>query len=299
MAEPIKKAGGVEIKTPTAATAAQPAPAAAPEPVAPITPVVEAPVLESVAPAEKAVEVEVRDRSGEQWDKLLDSNKRLYEANELLRQEMQKRTASQQQFQPIQQAADNTPRPSDFIEKDPVTGEKYINESKLQAAIKQSDDRARKAEETVTSYIQNAEQREIERQNKETFVSYPELNPNDKSFDLKFHQQVRGLLYDSMVNSQDYGGRPLNFKDAADFIRGNKTDVVTSEVVEPTPAQKAGQAAKEQASQAAVPQPSAVQTEHISSEEEANRLRQNTRLGDDLALAQRLANTEHIVKQGE
>jgi hypothetical protein len=81
------------------APVAQPAPAvqpvAQPQPVQPAIVSEPAPVLPASAP----------DRTKEQFEKLLESNQRLFQANELLRQEMLKRQQSTQTFEPIQRPA--------------------------------------------------------------------------------------------------------------------------------------------------------------------------------------------------
>ena len=105
------------------------------------------------------------------------------------------------------------------FERDPVTGEQYINESKMKSRIREIEDRASRAEQTINTYIKTAEQKDIERQNAETFSAYPELEPGKDNFDPNFSRQVRSVIYDSLLNFDDYGGRPLSFKEAADFIK--------------------------------------------------------------------------------
>jgi len=249
-------------------------------------------------------------RTHEQFDKLLDSNKRLYEANELLRQQLTQRALANEQFAPIQQPPIQQ-RPAqqvnaaDFVEVDPVSGEKYIDDKKLQAKIEEVNSRASKAEAAVNKYIQTNEQREIDRQNKEAFSEYPELNPSGESFDMKFHNQTRALIYDSLINPQDYGGRPLSFREAADFVKGggnvsdnnekNQQASASTKPGEQTAAETepSGEDVKQQAAAfAAGEQP--VTREALAGSEELSRLQQATRLGNTEALARRIANTEHI-----
>jgi hypothetical protein len=245
--------------------------------------------------------------------KLLESNKRLYEANELLRQEMVKRNQSNQTFAPIQQPAAppvpqapgqqtpvRQPDPKDFIETDPQTGERYINESRLQTAFDELRKEATQANTTVQQYIQTAEQREVDRQNREAFNSYPELNPQSDTFNYGFHQQVRGILYDSMINSHEYKGKALSFKEAADFVKSQYPAAQPAPVPAPAPAvtpehAQAQQTLKEQASSSATGQPPAQARQSYSEDADLQNLRMQTRRGSDEALAQRLVHTPHIL----
>lgn len=267
----------------------------------------QAPQLAPQAPAQPAVTSQQQealsnapDRTREQFEKLLESNKRLYDANMLLRQEMeQQRTAPKPQpNRPATQEVDL----NDFIQEDPSTGQKYINDQRLKARLAEIQERAEKAEQAIQNYVKTNEDREIERQNKEAFTAYPELEPGNKTFDVTFHKQVRGILADSMFNPDDYQGRPLSFKEAADFVRAQypkqaaqQTAPATAEIEQQTAAKsQAAQAQKEQASSQANSQPRAAQ--QISDEDELESLRYRTRYqNDDWALAERIKYTEHIL----
>jgi hypothetical protein len=299
--------------------APEPQPVAQPAPVTPTASEPVAPVAQP-APAQPQVPVKAveplpdaaQERTREQFEKLLESNRRLYEANELLRQEMTKRSETNQVFQPIQTPAVTpqprvaTPQdvnPSDFVEVDPVTGEQYINESKLKARMEEITNKAARAEQIAQQYAQQAEKREIERQNKEAFGAYPELNPGSQDFDSRFSNQTRAILYDSMINSQDYGGRPLSFREAAEFVKGagpsqSKTMDSKVEAVEQAAQQQnqaqAAQELKEQGSLQAVSNAEPAQRVQLSTDEDLRQLQVRTRLGDDEALARRLLNTDHI-----
>jgi hypothetical protein len=193
------------------------------------------------------------------------------------------------------------PDPKDFIEQDPVTGERYINEQRLQAAFEELRKEATTANSTVQQYIQNAEQREAERQNREAFSNYPELNPQSDKFNYGFHQQVRGILYDSMINSHEYGGKALTFKEAADFVQAQypkqtptAAPAAAQSAVTPEQA-KAQQTLKEQGSLSATGQPPAQVRQTLSNETDLRDLQWKTRMGSDEALAQRLIHTPHIL----
>lgn len=253
----------------------------------------------AAAPAQPGLPATAPDRTKEEFEKLLESNKRLYEANTLLRQEMeQARTRPQQPQVPQQRPATQEVNPNDFVERDPITGEAYIDEKRLRARIEEIQQRAIKAEQTIQSYVKSSEEREIERQNQEAFTAYPELEPGKEKFDATFHKQVRGILADSMFNPDDYSGRPLSFKEAADFVRAQYPKAqpasdATAEAEQRAQSQ-AAQALKEQVSTQATGQPRAAQ--QISDDEELETLRYRTRYqNDDYALAKRIMHTEHIL----
>ena len=275
-----------------------------------------APVTQPVAPAapESTAAPQGNDRAQQQFEKLLDSNQRLFEqtsgllqANELLKQELTRRSQSNQQFAPIQQTpvapTQQVPNTQDYYEYDPMTGDTFINQAKLDAKLKELDDvkqRATRAEEAVQNYIQTAEQREIERQNKETFALFPELDPNNQEkFDQNFHKLTRQILQDAYFNPQDYGGSPLEFKEAADLAKRQMPGTVPSvpaEAEDPKADEAAARVAqelKEQSSYSASSQPAPTRS-YQSDEDLQRQLSHATRMGDDEALAIRLKHTDHV-----
>lgn len=276
------------------------------EPNSVTTPVVDAPVAAPTpAPVAQAPALpqDTRDKTREQFDKLLESNRRLYESNESLRRQVIAREQSERTFSPIQQVP-TAPKPtvdaSEFVETDPMTGESFINTEKMKGRMKEINDRASRAEQAIQNYIKTAEQREIERQSNETFAVYPELNPRNKEkFNEGFNKQVRGLLLDSMYNPSEYGGQPLTFKAAADVVK--KMNVPASTVIEPKKEEKKtdskAQDNKAQGSAQVPSQPGNLPEPIFDQALES--LRYRTRRGDDQALAERLKATEHIVpKEG-
>lgn len=245
------------------------------------------------------IEPGTSDRTREQFEKLLQSNQRLYESNEALRQEIASKRDAQQTFAPTQTTpAPTQPAPidSDIYFTDPATGMKYVDETKLADRMNEIKRQASKAEEVVQSYIKTSENREIERQNKETFSAYPELNPaaTDK-FDKEFSRQVRSVLIDSMYNADEYGGRVLSFKEAADFVKSKNPQASVQPAVDAAAqaAAEAGRAAKEAGSAQIASQPVQVRPAN-SDDADIRALQEKTRRGDDRALAERLKYTEHI-----
>lgn len=237
---------------------------------------------------------QMKDRTRENFEKLLESNQKLFEQNEIMRQEIHQRLGQPAQSPVTPQAPAQTPAQSewDFYETDPKTGETFINRDKLNRTMKDIQEKAKRAEISVQSLVKTNEQREIERQNQETFSAYPELNPNEKDkFDKQLHLQVQGILYSSFISPDQFGGKPLTFKQAADLVRGNKS---TQPGVQPTPAKAGeGDALKEAGAATVTSQPQNPTTP--SSDEELIALRFATRMGSDEALARRLMHTEHIL----
>jgi len=275
------------------------------------------PAVNPVKTAEKTEEKTTvktdSSRTTEQFDKLVDSNKRLYEANDLLRQQLTQRALANEQFAPvqqtpIQQSAQKQVNVADFVEVDPVSGERFIDDKKLQSRIEELNSKASNAEKAVQQYIQTSEQREIDRQNEEAFKAFPELNPSGDKFNTKFHNQTRALIYDSLINPQDYGGKPLSFRKAAEFAKGggnvsdnNEKNQQASALTKPeeqtvaanTPS---GEDAKQQAA-ASVAGEQPLTREALAGSEELVKLQQATRYGDTEALARRIANSDHILKR--
>lgn len=306
----MEPAQDVQGQNPAPVVPTTPAPAA---PVAPVAPATPAPVVTEQQPV-GGLPTETRDRTREQFEKLLDNNRRLFEANEVLRRQMDQRNNANQTFDPIQrvtqtpQGASPQINPADFVETDPVTGATYVNTDKMSAQWTEIQKRATRAEQAIQSYIQTNEQREIDRQNKEAFTAYPELDPLNPKFDQSMHKLVRGALYDSMNFADENGGKPFTFKEAADWVRAQfpkpamTPSPTTTETAQATAqaaqAAQEAQALKEQSAAAAVSQPRG--KVEISDAEELERLRYLTRYeGNDDALARRIANTDHVRKDAD
>ena len=272
---------------------AQPVAPAAPEPVAP------AQAAAPVQPAMPELPVSVPDRTKDQFDKLLESNRRLFETNAMLNQELeQTRTIRQQPSVPSQPA--QSVNPDDFVEMDPVTGDRVINEKRLKSKLDELQEKALRAEQAIQSYTKQAEEREIDRQERETFAVHPELNYRDPSnFDAEFNRLVRATLTDSFYAKDEYGGRPLTFKAAADLVRTKfpkPVAAVVAPVVDTTAASNAAQQAKEQSSAQPTSQNRNQATQSSSDEDKLAELRYRTRYqNDDKALAERIMHTEHIL----
>lgn len=247
------------------------------------------PKVEEAAPA-------TSDRTREQFEKLTTSNSTLNEENARLRRELE---AAHKPAEPAPREIEparvpqNLPKEielTDFVETDPKTGEKYVNETRLKATITELQSKTTKAEETIQSYIKTNEDRRIQQQKDEAFTAYPELRPEGEKFDKKFYKTVRAVLYDSMMNADEYG-RTLSLKEAADYVK--KEIVPTPPVKEEEKEEKKEISdAKAQAGTLVPSQPQNAPTPTVS--DELKRLRLATRQGNIDALAQRILATDHV-----
>lgn len=259
------------------------------------------------APAPQLDQTEdVRNRTREQYEKLIESNRKLNELNTQLQQEIEARKTTQQpkapqqpQVQPAQQVEVD---PQDFVELDPVTGERFLNGQKMQARMREIEERAIRAESAIKAHSERIQKEEMDRQNREAFSAYPELEPGNEKFDPEFHRHVRGVLLDSFWNKEDYGGHPMSFKEAGDFVKKtyaptNKTSP-QGENNEPAgeSAAPAGNDLKAQASAQVMSQPQNAPQQMNS--QELEELRWQTRTGNVEALAARLVATDHSTQVG-
>jgi len=241
------------------------------------------------------------ERTAERFEKLTESNKRLFDANQLLQQELARKQQVERQFQPVQQTVpqDQQPKIEDYIETDQVTGEQTVNSEKLNKALLDAQSRASRAEQAVKSYIDQQDERERLKQTEEAYKAYPELNPTTDKFDAALNKRTRAFLLDSMVNSHDYNGRPLTFKEAADLAKAQLSQPVAAPVQTAEPKKEEGKEAKEQASLEAQGISSTAQQAQAAPNDELEQLRQKTRRGDYWAIAQRLKNVTHTASELE
>ncbi|HAR37127.1 MAG TPA: hypothetical protein DCS09_00260, partial [Porphyromonadaceae bacterium] len=237
------------------------------------------------------------ERTTEQFEKLKESNRKLFEANRLLQEELTRKARSEQTFAPIQQPqVPLAPAPSmeQFTVVDPVSGERYVDEKKLASALADATQRATRAETAVQSYIRRQDVLDEEKQTREAYASHPEINPSSEKFDAEVSRRTRALLLDSMMNPQDYGGTQLSFKDAADEAKKQTSgqakvlEEKTQQVIE----------SKEQATASATGVSGETAQQISGSREgELDQLRYQTRFGrgDDpvWAVAKRLTKVPH------
>lgn len=279
-------------------------PVASVEPVEPVVPVAPTPVV-PVAPVVPVTPIaplpeDVKERTKSQFDKLIESNKKMSEEIRDFKEDLAKRDDGGRAVMPTPTTPQAPINENDFIEIDPKTGEQFINGQTLRAKLEEANNKAIQAEKIIKQYIAETEQKEAQKQNDEAFAAYPELNPNGKDYDPNFTKHVRGILQDSMWNVDDYDGRPLSFKAAADFIKSEmkpKEKVLTPEEQKKADDKAAeAKATKEQISAQPETKSGNSARENFSDDDKQRDLVYRTRyLNDDNALAERLKATEHIL----
>lgn len=154
----------------------------------------------STSTPEEGLPVDTSDRTRREFDKL----------QQKLREERAQREYYQNVFNSLQA---KQPEQQSTPVYDPDTG--LINEDVLtdvQRRAYEAEQRASRAESAVQSYLQ-------EQENRTTYSSHPELDPNGEKFDQNLHNLTRGVLLDSMVNPQNYGGKQLSFSEAAEMAK--------------------------------------------------------------------------------
>ena len=155
--------------------------------------------------ADTSREAKIAAHNAQEFERLRDQLR-----DERVRREMLE--ASFQSMQPKAEVAQPAPI------YDPDTG--LLNEqvfTDVQRRSIEAEQRANKAEAAIQSL-------RLEQEERETFTVHPELNPNDQSFNKDLHIATRRILLDSQLNPNDYGGRQLSFKQAADLAKGVTND---------------------------------------------------------------------------
>ncbi len=209
----------------------------------------------------------VSERTKEQFNKLT-------EANKALKEELAKKEKFEPIFDSMRPQAPQQGLTQGQLDQvtdiDPATGNKFINEEKLNEFLTNSTQKAEAAVAQVNRFIED-------QQTREAFTAIPQLNPQDSKFDPDIHKATRAYILDSMMNPQDYNGRQLTYKEAGE--RAMKA--TNAEIAEVEKEANAQQAAKEQGSLEATGR-SDRRSQTNTSEEE---LRRAIRSGDEDALA--------------
>lgn len=286
----IQPEGGVTPVVPVAPVAATTAPASSqttpetqPQPQVPTSPLPEG----------------ASERTAERFEKLTEANKRLYEANQLLQRELNRKAQLEQQVITPQQQVPffQPPKMEEYIETDPVTGEQIVNSDKLKRVIAETNQRAIRAETAINAYKQQQDQLNEQRQTEEAYAAYPELDPAALNFDADLSKDTRRFLVDSWMHPTDYKGRALTFKEAADLAKGRMKQPTVSVTPTPPPAvskeNKENLENKQQATLSVQGVSSTVQPTTPNPDESLTDLQMRSRRGDMWAIAERLAKTPH------
>ena len=275
---------------------------------------VQAPVAAPVAPAPAAPAqpAPTSDRTATEFAKLLESNKRLAEQNEVYRKSIDLLNSQPATPKVPTAPVASAPAPAqtgfninDFVEAD-ASGEKVINETKLAnyyADLAQKASKVDNLENQLNTFVKSQNEQQMMRETNEAIQSFPELDPKAQNFDVEFLRDVRARITDSMINPTDYNlpaGQRLEYKQAAALVKAqySRFGVATTQKVteqQEVEAQQAAEAAKAQASAPTPTSSAPVNAYTVNADAELNDLRMKTRRGSDEALAKRLLHTEHIM----
>jgi len=172
-------------------------------------PSVEAPQGVAEQTTETQLPDSAKERTKAEFEKLQDKLR-----EERTRREYLETVFNSMQSKPKEQKPEENPEPM----YDPQTGllnERYLTEVDRRA--REAEERARRAEESIKGYEQQKVRDYDEIQRRDAFTAYPQLNPKEKNFDRELHVATRRVLLDSMANPDDYGGKEISFKEAADI----------------------------------------------------------------------------------
>jgi len=199
--------------------------------------------------------------------------------------EYRERLFREQPFKEIKPTPTEEPEPYKAPVYDPRTGMINIDALEaLESRAVQAETRAKRSEEAINRYIEGT-------QTREALSAHPELDPKGDKFDEKLHRNARAYLLDSMAYPDSYGGRTLTFKEAADLVKGGKP---APEVKPETPKEAAERLTpKEQASLEASGRPTPAVGRELS-DEELERERLLTRLGDREAMTSRMSRIPEV-----
>lgn len=103
---------------------------------------------------------------------------------------------------------------------DPSTG--YVDVGQLEIMRTQAADAQRKADQVVAKYERD---RQLQ-QEQEAYSAHPELNPDNPSQDKELFKLTRAIIMDSSLNPQDYGGKELSAKQAADMAKKQQAKLI-------------------------------------------------------------------------
>jgi hypothetical protein len=145
-----------------------------------------------------------------------ESERTAREFERLKSQLREERTRRQQ----LEQASYQQPKVDDTPLYDPSTG--FVDVNGLEVMRKTAttaEKRAMQAETKLEKYIQT-------QQEQEAYNAHPELNPDARGHDSELFRLTRAIITDSMMNPEEYGGKELTAKQAADLAKKQRGKVI-------------------------------------------------------------------------
>ena len=134
-----------------------------------------------------------------------------------LRDERSRREYLEQTFQSMQTKQPETLQPL-VDENGYLVPEAVSQRDKI---MMEAQERAKRAEGAISSYMEHAEKLEA-------YKAHPEADPDSKGFDPEMKKDAAAYILSSMVNPQEYGGRQLGLKEAYDYIKTRRGQTVES-----------------------------------------------------------------------
>lgn len=206
------------------------------------------------------------DRTKSEFDKLRND----------LREERERREALESAFKTIQ------PKEATQADEpiyDPNTDQFDWNKlNEFQKKTTEAEQRAARAEQAVSEIRKDQEAREA-------YVTYPEANPDSKDYDKKLATLASGIILQSMLTPQEFGGKQFSLKEAYDYLKADTNNAAIEEAKKEGALQAIEQLTpKEQASLEATG--TSGRRSDVGSSHET--LQQRTRKGDLDAIAERM-----------
>lgn len=155
---------------------------------------------QAVSDEELKLPAGVSERTAEQFEKLKT------QLAELKAQQSSKAPKQQSQVAPLY---------------DPTTG--YVDVNELEGLRQVAID----AQTQIAELKAEREKEQEEAQTKEVLSTYPELDPESKGYNRDFYKATRAVLLDSRYNPDDYGGKSLTYKQAADIAKSMNSNAIS------------------------------------------------------------------------
>lgn len=217
---------------------------------------------------EASLPEDVAERTRREFEKLKESNRKLKEELEAVKGSQDDLTDYIPSHLPTQRGNEI---PTNFVDQ-----EGYVDVNTLNRALKEANDRARRAEEMALIQEKERQSRMVQ----QAHEKYPSLNPKSENMDREFYTLVR----DRMVRYFSEGKeKPL--VEVADEIAKFYTPSVTPEKVETEKQQAVESYKKSQTTRAQVNPTPTQQREPVT---DLDDLRVKTRSGDQNALWERM-----------
>lgn len=169
-------------------------------------------------PSEPKLPEEVKDRTKEEFDKLLERNRALAEENASLKTTLSpKPTSLLDEIYPSfnqQQFPDLPKGKAEEVAQKFVDAEGYVDVSKVSDALAQAQSEAQAAREDARQARQEVERHAISQDLEKAYIKHPYLDPDNEAFDENFYNLVRNEVYGQAIKH----GKKETFVNAAQTV---------------------------------------------------------------------------------